>query len=387
MMARLRQATVFVGVLLAHSPAHAASGSRPTVQWRQTMLGWGQPAADASTVFVLTRRHEVAALDLATGAIRWLASTGGPGDAPLGSAVRLAGSRVIVGDDAIIAFDRATGRAAWRFVPLEGHGAGIFLGDVIDGVVLAGSASGHLYALDAASGALRWTRRLTASRTAAVYPPVVADRRVIAAFTGFDGRLSGGIAAFDLDGARLWTRRLPAASGATGTVTIDGSTAIVATTDGTIRAFSVDSGAARWTLPPGRRSRSDQGGGRDIRPLARSGRVLVVGSLDGELIAYDLDTRRALWRYAEGPDGAAALRLAADASHVYAPYTDGSLVAVALHTGRERWRTSSTPDALEWPPLPRGERLVAAGSTAVVALSVAVADPDAARSAPAQEER
>jgi outer membrane protein assembly factor BamB len=170
-------------------------------------------------------------------------------------------------------------------------------------------------------------------------------------------------------------------------VTIDGTTAIVAGTDGTIRGFSIVSGRLRWALPAKHAPGSGAASGRDIRPLARGGRVLVVGSLDGELIAYDLDTRRPLWRYADGPDGAAALRLTADATHVYAPYTDGSLVAVALDTGHERWRTASTADALEWPPLPRGQQLVAAGSAAVVALTVALATPDAAGSAPTQEER
>jgi hypothetical protein len=53
---------------------------------------------------------------------------------------------------------------------------------------------------------------------------------------------------------------------------------------------------------------------------------------------------------------------------VYAPYTDGSLVAVALATGRECWRTAPSPDPLEWPPVSHGGRLVAAGSTAIVAL-------------------
>jgi outer membrane protein assembly factor BamB len=354
--------------LVAVAPVLATPAPPPAVHWRQTLAGWGQPAVDAATAFVLTRHHEVAALDLATGAIRWRAYTGGPGDAPLGSSVRLAGAHVIVGDEAVVAFDRATGRPAWRFVPLQGRGAGVFLGEAGGGLVLAGSVSGDLYALDAATGRQRWTRRLTRSRTTAVYPPVIAAGRVVVAFTGFDRRLSGGLAAFDLHGRRLWIHRLPGGVGATGAVTIDGTTAILSATDGTVRAVSILDGTARWSLPPRRGSESPRAPARDIRALARSGRVLVAGSLDGELVAYDLDTRRQRWRYADGPDGAAALRLTADGTHVYAPYTDGSLVAVALATGREGWRTAPLPDPLEWPPAGHGRRLVAAGSNSVVAL-------------------
>ncbi len=359
---RPRRCAIALVLLLAGRPALAAP---PAVQWRQSLAGWGQPAVDEQTAFVLTRHHEIAALDVATGAVRWRAYTGGPGDTPLGSAVRLAGSHVIVGDEAIAAFDRTSGRQAWRFVPRQGRGAGIFLGDAGHGLVLAGSVSGDLYAIDAATGAQRWTRRLRRPLTTAVYPPVVAAGRIVVAFTGFDRRLSGGVAAFDLQGTRLWMRRLPAGVGTTGAVTIDGTTAIVGTTDGAIRAYAIADGSARWSLP---RRRGLEPRGRDIRALARSGRVLVAGSLDGALVAYDLDTRRQRWSYTDGPDGAAALRLAADGVHVYAPYTDGSLVAVALATGRERWRTAPSPDPLEWPPVSHGGRLVAAGSTAIVAL-------------------
>jgi outer membrane protein assembly factor BamB len=270
---RPRRCAIALVLLLAGRPALAAP---PAVQWRQSLAGWGQPAVDEQTAFVLTRHHEIAALDVATGAVRWRAYTGGPGDTPLGSAVRLAGSHVIVGDEAIAAFDRTSGRQAWRFVPRQGRGAGIFLGDAGHGLVLAGSVSGDLYAIDAATGAQRWTRRLRRPLTTAVYPPVVAAGRIVVAFTGFDRRLSGGVAAFDLQGTRLWMRRLPAGVGTTGAVTIDGTTAIVGTTDGAIRAYAIADGSARWSLP---RRRGLEPRGRDIRALARSGRVLVAGSL------------------------------------------------------------------------------------------------------------
>ena len=392
MALRLRWTRLIVAIVVGlfatggASPA-AATPARPTVRWQQALPGWGQPVADDATAFVLTRRHDVVALDLTTGAVRWRAYTGGPGDAPLGSSIRLAGGHVIVGDDAIVAFDRRTGRAAWRFVPAEGQGAGIFLGDVAGGMALAGSASGNLYAVDTATGGARWTRRVTPSRNAAVYPPIVAADRIIVAFTRFDGALSGGLAAFGLDGGLLWARSLPAGTGSAGAIVVDGTTAIVAATDGAIRAFSIIDGRPRWRLPSMRHAADGTTRGRDIRALAVAGRTLVAGSLNGALVAYDLDTRRQRWRYDDGPDEAAALRLVASDSHVYAPYTDGSLIAVALETGREHWRMPPASNALEWPPFVRGGQVVAAGSSAIVALAAGPPREATTASAGSQEAR
>jgi outer membrane protein assembly factor BamB len=299
--------------------------------------------------------------------------------------VRLSGPHVIVGDDAIVALDRATGRPAWRFVPAHGRNPGVFLGDTTGGLVFAGSLSGDLYALDAASGVLRWSARLATSH-AAVYAPAVADGRAVVAFTEFGGRMSGGLAAFDVDGTARWKRPLPAGLGATGGVLIDRSRVLLAATDGSIRAFSLRDGRPLWTLGAPPSTPANGPADRDIRALVQSGRLLVASSLNGELTAYDLDTRRRRWRYANGPPGTAALRLAADSTHVYAPYTDGSLIAVAIATGRERWRTAPSAGGLEWPPYADGRRLMVAGSRGIVAFETGSLVPAADEQAP-QEDR
>jgi outer membrane protein assembly factor BamB len=304
---------------------------------------------------------------------------------PHGSCVRLAGRFAIVGDDAIVAFDRSTGQTAWRFVPAAGRSPGVFLGDVTEGLILAGSLSGDVYAIDVATGSLRWSRRVAPGSSTAVYPPVVVGGRIVVAFTAFGGQLSGGLAGFDMDGTLRWSRRLPAGIGATGSPIADGTVAILAATDGSIRAHATGDGASRWRLDAPASASRRAAGGRDIRALAVTGRMLVASSLDGELVGYDRKTRRRLWRYTGGPDGAAALRLVADERHVYAPYTDGSLIAISAATGREQWRTASAPDALEWPPLAHGGRLIAAGSRGVIAIDVAAA-PRSPRAARAPEE-
>jgi outer membrane protein assembly factor BamB len=331
--------------------------------------GWGEPASDGSSTYVLTRGHELIALHTATGVLRWRAPTGGPGDAPWGSAVRIAGPRVIVGDDAIVAFDRATGREAWRFVPPAGVGSGPFLGDTTSELAAIGSPNGHVYAVDTSSGRVRWMHRVATAGPTTVHAPVWVRHEVVASFTTFGTPLSGGVVAFDAQGRRLW-RRLLAGVGAAGPpVAVDG-VVVVALTDGRIQAFQARTGLRLWTLPRMRSRDPHQPLVRDVRALSASQSVLIASSLTGALVAYDVPSRRERWRYVGGPDGAAALRIRADATTVYAPFTDGSLVALSLATGRERWRAGGAGAAIAWPPSTVADAVVTSGDDAIVAFAV-----------------
>src|SRR5689334_15742802 len=111
-----RRALVMLCLASSAIPAGAAGVHAPVLKWRLPVHGWGEPASDGSSTFVLSQGHELLAVDNATGTIAWRSPTGGPGEVPWGSAVRITGDRVIVGDDAVVAFDRATGAVSWRFV-------------------------------------------------------------------------------------------------------------------------------------------------------------------------------------------------------------------------------------------------------------------------------
>jgi outer membrane protein assembly factor BamB len=382
-----RRAVRVILFALAIAPAGTlAHPSTPVWLWRQTLHGWGEPAADGGSAFVLTREHEVVALAAATGAIRWRVHTGGDGKAPWGSAVRLWRSLVIVGDDAIVAFDRSTGRQVWRFVPREGPGIAPFIGDVVDGVLLAGSSTGRVHGIDLATGVERWARRVAPpeARTATVFAPIVVGRTIVASYTTFTGPLSGGLVALDLHGRRLWHRRL--VSGAGGAPAGASGIAVVAATNGLVHGFSTADGHWRWTLPKATPRQPRQELTRDVRPIvARSG-LVVVGSLTGEFAAYDAATVHERWRFSGGPEGAAALRVAADGSTLYIPYTDGSLVALEMASGRERWRTDGRSTAIEWPPGLGGGRVVAAGDQFVGAVAIAGTGGEAAASGPTRED-
>ena len=103
----------------------AAQDSPMSVLWRVPGEGRGVPAADDTTAYFLSARHEVVAIDRRNGSIRWRRETGEPADSTLGSSVTLAGSIVVAGDYDVYGFDRSTGAARWRFSPADGYGPGI----------------------------------------------------------------------------------------------------------------------------------------------------------------------------------------------------------------------------------------------------------------------
>jgi outer membrane protein assembly factor BamB len=347
----------------------AAVPAAPAIVWRQAYHGWGEPATGGGSTYALTREHDVLALDAATGAPRWRAFTGGAGEVPLGSAVRLTAVHVIVGDDAIVAFDRATGRRAWRFTAPGEAAPGLFVGDADDDLLVAGSLNGTIFAIDTASGRLRWSRRLAPAARCTVHPPSLVNDRVVVSYTTFAVPLGGGVAAFDRRGRRLWRVPFEPGAGASGAPLAVDATIVVARTDGPVEGLGLADGERRWTLPAAAPRNPRQELARDVRPLAFAAGLLVVGSLTGDLVAYDLRDRRERWRYDDGPDGAAALRIRSDGSTVFAPFTDGSLVAIDAGTGRERWRAGGAASPMPWPPATDGELVFVMGDGEMAALS------------------
>jgi len=129
------------------------------------------PVAAGGLVFTAGSDGIVRARDAATGKVRWTAYTGGAVHYP----PSIADSRALVGsaDGWVYAFEAATGRLLWRFraAPIERripiYGALISTWPVASGVLVhegvAYFAAGlndadgtHVYALDAATGRIRW---------------------------------------------------------------------------------------------------------------------------------------------------------------------------------------------------------------------------------------
>ena len=182
------------------------------------------PTVAGGTVYIGSGDQQVYALDAATGAVRWSFATGGerrftargihgamprtemmpdPFDVFLSSPT-VAGGTVYIGsgDQQVYALDAATGAVRWSFAT----------GDVVhaspavaDGVVYIGSWDRNLYALDAATGRERW--RYTTGNDTTIYNQIgIASSAAVAGGMVFVGGRDGHFHAVDAQtGAPRWT--------------------------------------------------------------------------------------------------------------------------------------------------------------------------------------
>ena len=152
----------------------AAVAEQVSLQWKwapKTPAEPTAPVAAGGLVFVGGLDGVVRALDAASGTVKWTAYTGGQVRYP----PTIAAGRALVGsgDGCVYAFEAATGRLLWRFraAPIERrialYGSLISTWPVASGVLVhdgtAYFAAGimdldgtHVYALDAATGHIRW---------------------------------------------------------------------------------------------------------------------------------------------------------------------------------------------------------------------------------------
>lgn len=148
-----------------------------TLAWKFSTAGKfvSTPAVHDNVVFAGNTDHNVYAINANDGTLKWKAPTNGP----VSSSPAVSGGLVIIGsvDGRIYALDETTGKSKWsfatagerRFTAPGIHGGiprtqlmadpfDLFLSSpVVDGgVVYVGSGDHNVYALDAATGALKW---------------------------------------------------------------------------------------------------------------------------------------------------------------------------------------------------------------------------------------
>ncbi len=349
----------------------------PPVLWRVDEEGRGRPAHDARTAYFLSTHHTVVAVESATGSVRWRQPTGEPGESTQGSSLAIDGSVVVAGDYNLTAFDRQTGARRWQFVPTLGYAPGLYLGEAAGGLVLTGSPAGRLYAVEAGSGRAVWTATVVAGRATTVFPPVLDGGSVAAGYTVFDSPHTGGAVLIEAaSGREVWRAAFKRAAdqrlgtGSAGGPIIADRVVVASSGDGTVYGFDRHRGHVVWTLPPidtipaivrGPQPLPPTASAPDYRPLVRAGGTLVVGSLRGDVVAYDLETRRERWRYLDSSNGSVAFGMAIDGDSVYVPFVSGRHVALALSTGMERWRTARAAEGFRWPAASDGGRIFLAG--------------------------
>ena len=345
--------------MLVTAPVAAAdpAAAGPRLVWQLAEGARGIPAHDAVSAYFLTQDHALVAASMTSGRVRWRV----PMDATattFGSRVIVRGDIVVAGDYDLMGVDRRTGRRRWQFVADDGGGSGMHLGASTRDLVFSGSLAGRLRAVAVADGRARWSVRVGDPATTTVYSPVVQGTEVAASFTDFGVTPAGGLVVADIGTGRVrWRRDVPGSLGASGNPAFAGDVVVASARDGTIHAFDIASGAARWVLPKVAALVDEQ----DYRPLAVSGRILVAGSLSGEVVAWDLSTRRVRWRRTPSI-ASVAFGITAQDGVVYVPYFSNQLVALRVRDGAELWRIGGGPTQYRWVPAIDGPLLLAAGS-------------------------
>jgi outer membrane protein assembly factor BamB len=239
-----------------NGPARPGANSSETTLDAGTVRGLGQawaaavgqtqaaPAVAGEVVYVGSVDGKVRALDAATGATRWTASSGGA----VLSSPAVAGGLVYAGsgDRKLYALDADTGATVWTVTT---GGAVSAAPAVAGGVVYVGSADRKLYALDAGTGASRWT---ATTGGPVLDPPAVAGGVV------YLRSRDGNAYAFDAaSGAPAWTTPVGGnpmfgiGPSVTGPVVAGGRVFVGGNRDGKLYALDATSGAVLWTLSPG----------------------------------------------------------------------------------------------------------------------------------------
>jgi outer membrane protein assembly factor BamB len=176
----------------------AVEPTRGDVVWHEALAGAYalSPAFAATRVFVADKVDKVVALDAATGATKWRTTVA----ARPNTALVVVGSTLVVGTaDGYLNWIALDSGKVKKRVRLDGmpYGTPILASPLL--FVLTAGAKGNLIALDAESGAVRWSRETPREWT--TYRPLVTGSTVIV------GSEEKDLCAFNRDdGALRWCR-------------------------------------------------------------------------------------------------------------------------------------------------------------------------------------
>jgi outer membrane protein assembly factor BamB len=323
---------------------------RPVWTFRSGVLLEFPPAVDGGRVYLPTFDGRFFALAASTGRVVWRYGSGRCGWASPAIAAglvyvtfigrrRTCGADVPGPDGDVVAFDAATGAVRWlrRLAPTESSPL------VAGGLVYVGDWSGTEWALDARTGRTRWTFRTSGA---------VKGSTASSGGTLFMGDYNGRIYALDARNGRLrWRSSAQPRLGARGafysTPAIAYGRVYIGSTDGKVYSFGAASGKLRW-------SRST-GGYVYASPAVWRGLVLV-GSYDHRFYAFDAATGETRWTFAANGSisGAASV---IDGVVYFSTFADRTY-ALAAETGRLLW---SWPDGHYSPAVADESRLYVVG--------------------------
>lgn len=252
----------------------------------RSLFGGGVSVA-GDRVFVTTGVGDVAALDVATGALTWKKRPGGP----LRGSPTLANGHVYVmsQDNQLYALNQSDGETQWSesgTVEITGV-FGVAAPAAGQGTVIAGYSSGELSAYRYENGRSLWgdalSRTSISTSVAALADidadPVIDRGRVFAIGQG------GRMASYELvSGQRLWEINVSGIS----TPAVAGEWVFAVTSDAKLLCIARTTGKIRWIsqLKRWRKEKKRADAIRWTGPLLAGGRLVLV-STDGDLLAAD----------------------------------------------------------------------------------------------------
>jgi PGF-CTERM protein len=250
------------------------------------------------------------------------------------------GSVYITDDNgSVYALDAATGAIRWTY---STGNESLSSPVVANGTVYVGSERDTVYALDAGTGVVRWTAAgsgatFASDRDRFTRPVVTDDTVIVASHTIEEGSSytneNGRVYAFDAKtGAERWNEPLEVSgtlrSGDVSSVAVYNETVYVSQLIW-MHAFDVDSGAKEWTTSTGDRSSL-------LTPVASNGTVYA-GSSKGIGYAFDGVTGSIRWQTDDGVGDSSPV--VADQSVIFGS-TAGLITALYTANGSVHWQSS-----------------------------------------------
>jgi outer membrane protein assembly factor BamB len=311
-----RTRSIEAGLALPFTQQHALAIAGDT--------GDGSPLTIAHGVMLVESSHLLRAIDLRNGAERWSLKLDGIYISPA-----VAGNTVFVRSEAdnkgqLLALDIASGKQRWAFRPkrLSSASTGYFGGHLTSPVVVGGmvfvGAGKEVYALDAATGAVRWT---FAAQDYITSSATVSDDRIY--ISDFEH-----LYAIDQQtGALVWN--FPTERSIYFSPVVAAQTVLLTNGD-TVVALDAISGKLRWNLSiPG----------EELIPGAVQGSRAFVKSTSS-LYSLDLASGKQLWRV-HNLNFISLPVVAGDQVYVVSGMgADTAVAALDATTGHDTWKQS-----------------------------------------------
>jgi outer membrane protein assembly factor BamB len=259
-------------------------------------------------------------------ALRWSHLTGNYVSSPA-----VAGGTVYYGseDSRVYALDAATGRLRWSYTT----GGGVYAGPAVTGgIVYIGSDDGKLYALSATTGHLRWSYD---TRYAVESTPALAGGTVY--FGSWDHKVFALSAA---TGRLRWS--YSAQDAVVSSPAVEGGTVYFGSFDDNVYALDAATGHLRWSYTTGSPVFSSP---------AVAGGTVYIGSEDHKVYALDAATGHLRWSYTTGSPVFSSPAVAGGT--VYIGSEDHKVYALDAATGHLRW-SYTTADYVDSSPVVAG---------------------------------